>query len=242
MAINEDAFFYAIDDERYKKNISFTLNKRAKRLGLRVDHKTRKIKLTVPYGARLHHAVDFVERHENWILKQLNNFPESTPFTSGTTIPLFGKERVITCHAPREGQHKRTTIIELQDNSIDVFTNRTDPSGNIKKWIKNEALATLSNLSHEKAAQINKVVHSVNVRDTSSRWGSCSHDGRLSYSWRLIFAPFDVIDYVAAHEVAHLQHLDHSKNFWTLCEQLSDDMAFGRKWLKENGNSLLHYG
>ena len=101
---------------------------------------------------------------------------------------------------------------------------------------------TTVDMATDKADIINKNISSVTVRDTKSRWGSCSHKGELSFSWRLIFAPYDAIDYVIAHEVAHLIHMDHSKNFWTLCRSLSSNFVEGKFWMQNHGNSLMRYG
>lgn len=242
MHVTAEAIFYALDHPPYQAQLMPSPSIRAKRLSLRVDNKTHTIKLVIPKAARLHHIINFVERHEGWINARIAEFPQKVPLENGAVIPLFGKERLITLAPPMDGQHGRTTHIDLQDERLMIHTTRPDPSGNIRKWLKDEARATLTNLSREKAAMIGKEVQSVSVRDTATRWGSCSHDGRISYSWRLIFCPFDVIDYVAAHEVAHLQHMDHSRNFWKVCKDLSDNMDFGRKWLKTNGNSLMRYG
>jgi predicted metal-dependent hydrolase len=85
-------------------------------------------------------------------------------------------------------------------------------------------------------------IERIGVRDTASRWGSCSSDGALSYSWRLIFAPAFVLDYLAAHEVAHCRELNHSARFWRVVDQLTPERRRGEAWLKANGNSLHRYG
>ena len=242
MIIHAQTIFDALDNPDYKEHLAPSPSPRAKRLSLRVHPKERQIKLVIPKGAKLKNIVGFVEKHENWIKARIDEFPINVPYEAGQYLPIFGKERLIAKHLPKDGQHSRTTIIELGDEHLNIYTNREQYSTHIKKWLKEEALHTLKNLSHEKAAEINKTVAEVSVRDTVSRWGSCSADGRLSYSWRLIFTPFDVIDYVAAHEVAHLQHMDHSKNFWNVCESLSENMAFGKQWLKMNGSDLMRFG
>ena len=109
-------------------------------------------------------------------------------------------------------------------------------SGKIKSTIE---------LAMEKAAKLPEGAvrpRRVGVRDTSSRWGSCTEEGNLSFCWRLILAPEPVSDYVAAHEVAHLRHLDHSPAFWRLCGELAQDVAFAKKWLKDEGGGLQLYG
>jgi predicted metal-dependent hydrolase len=107
--------------------------------------------------------------------------------------------------------------------------------------IINLAKKELTKLSHNKAAQLNKRLVSVDVRDTSSRWGSCAEDGRINYSWRLIFAPWEAFDYVVAHECAHLVHMDHSPAFWHVCEDLSEDYSSGKTWMKRHSDELIRY-
>ena len=113
-----------------------------------------------------------------------------------------------------------------------------------EKWsreLEKESDGTVGQKINIYIRYIEKEIKSVRVSDTKTRWGSCSHDGRLCFSWRLAFAPYEAIDYVVAHEVAHLRHLDHSKEFWTLCEELSIDYAAGKRWMKENGSELMRY-
>jgi predicted metal-dependent hydrolase len=100
----------------------------------------------------------------------------------------------------------------------------------------------LSDIASEKAGDIKKIISSIKIRDTKTRWGSCAKDGSLSFSWRLIFAPYHTIDYVVAHEVAHLAHMNHGPKFWALCEKLSLNYTGGKEWLKANGNELMRYG
>ena len=107
----------------------------------------------------------------------------------------------------------------------------------LKKLVKDE----ISILAHEKATKIDQTINKIHVRDTKTRWGSCSEDGNLNFSWRLIFAPYESLDYVVGHEVAHLEHLDHSKAFWSVCRKLSDDFVEGKYWMQAHGSELMRY-
>ncbi len=129
----------------------------------------------------------------------------------------------------------------MKEKELNILTNKEDPSIRIVRFLKNLAKEKLSKLAHEKASKIDKTIQLVQVKDTSSRWGSCSHDGKISFSWRLIFAPMDAIDYVVAHEVAHLEHLDHSPDFWMLCEDLSREYSAGKSWMHRNSQELNRY-
>ncbi|MDB5478644.1 MAG: hypothetical protein JWM96_1139, partial [Alphaproteobacteria bacterium] len=128
--------------------------------------------------------------------------------------------------------------IELTHDRIFIACRPERMPRALQRFLLQHAEKIIVPLAHEKAAAIGKKIAGIRLRDTTSRWGSCSHDGNLSFSWRLILAPIDVIDYVVAHEVAHLQHFDHSPNFWGLCRELSSSYTMGKHWLKLHGAAL----
>lgn len=184
-------------------------------------------------------ALRFAEEHESWMQDKLKDLAPSVTFQDGVSIPVLGHERIIDIH--HDPALKRTDI-KLTDTHLEVRTNQSEPQGRITRFLKKLAKEELTKTSAEKAQRIGKNIKSISIRDTKSRWGSCSHDGHLSFSWRLIFAPYEAFDYVAAHEVAHLEHLDHSKAFWSLCRDLSDDFVEGEYWMKNHGQELMRYG
>lgn len=213
-------------------------SERAKRLALRLDTKKRVFVLVVPKRISMRRAHEFAIEHEEWMEEKLAELPAPIKLGHGLELPIFGQMRRIEVDFNPDA--KRTDV-SLADKILHVRTNKDDPSPRIIRFLKAQAKEQLSALSHEKAAQIDKSVASVSVRDTKSRWGSCSADGNLSYSWRLIFAPYESFDYVVAHEVAHLEHLDHSENFWALCRELSDDYVEGHYWMRNHGYELMRY-
>lgn len=212
---------------------------RAKRLALRLDSKDRMIRLTIPPSVSNRHAQNFLDQHTEWMEEKILSLPPSTPFLHGTEIPVLGRLRRIDVEQSPDA--KRTSI-SLDGGVLRVKTNKDDPSSRIERFLRKEAKNVLSQLSHDKAGMIDKAVKAITVRDTKTRWGSCSVDGALSYSWRLIFAPYEAMDYVVAHEVAHLVHMDHSKAFWGVCAQLSDDYVEGKYWMQNHGNELMAFG
>ena len=109
-------------------------------------------------------------------------------------------------------------------------------------WLKSEAQRTISPLCLAKAAKIDRRVRRVVVRSQRSRWGSCGANGHLSFNWRLILAPDDVLDYVVAHEVAHLMEMNHSPAFWRVVRRLTPEMENARAWLNRKGQQLYRYG
>lgn len=219
--------------------VTIKRSKRARRVALRLDPASRIINLVVPERMSLKKAYGFARDHETWIKDTLGKLAPAAPFEHGVTLPIFGDTITLDIH--KDSAFKRTTL-KLDGDTLFVKTYQDDPSNRITAWIKNLAKTGLADMAQDKAADINKTIKTVRVRDTKSRWGSCSQDGDLCFSWRLIFAPYDAIDYVVAHEVAHLVHMDHSKAFWSVCEQLSYNYADGKSWMKTNGNSLMRYG
>ncbi|MAI61633.1 MAG: hypothetical protein CBB87_03990 [Micavibrio sp. TMED27] len=209
---------------------------RAKRLALRLDPKSRIFNLVIPKGMSMRKAMAFAEQHESWMQDRLMDMPIPILLEDGVTIPILGRKRCVDIHY--DDSFKRTDI-KLSDDYLEVRTNKDKPAERIKRFLKEYAKKELQRLSIEKAQEINKDIKSVSVRDTISRWGSCSHDGKISYSWRLIFAPYEAIDYVVAHEVAHLEHLDHSRAFWSVCRSLSKDYLTGHSWMKEHASDEL---
>ncbi len=214
-------------------------SKKAKRVALRLDPVERVINLVVPQRMSLEKAYFFAMEHEQWVRSTLENLPPPIPFTDGTILPVFGD--TLTLDIRLDETLKRTTT-KLHGDILKVRTYQTDPTNRITTYLKKIAHAGLSDLASDKAEQISKTIKNVSVRDTKSRWGSCSQDGNISFSWRLMFAPYHAIDYVVAHEVAHMIHMDHSKSFWNVCEALSCDYKEGKRWMKMHGNELMRYG
>ena len=219
--------------------ITLKRSKRARRMALRLDPKDRTFHLVVPNGISLKKAQRFAEEHDGWMMDKLMELPDPVPFEDGSIIPILGQNRRIHIFYDNT---LRTTSINLKCHELIVTTNKEEPSIRIERYLKNLAKKELTKLAHDKADLIDKTVTNITTRDTKSRWGSCSSDGSLSFSWRLIFAPKEAFDYVVAHEVAHLEHLDHSKAFWSVCRDLSEDYFEGEYWMREHGHELMRYG
>jgi predicted metal-dependent hydrolase len=212
---------------------------RARRMALRVDPQTGRVNLVVPKRASLKKALEFARQYQDWIGKQASNQPTGIALRHGAVIPLLGQNRtIVVCRNP---DLKRTTI-SFSDNEITVVTNQDDPSMRILRYLKKLARDEITRIANEKAALIDRKINTITIRDTSSRWGSCSQDGNLSFSWRLILAPTTSLDYVVAHEVAHLVHLNHKTRFWALCAKLSADFENGHGWMKKHAQDLMRYG
>ena len=205
---------------------------RARNLTLRYNLKKSCFVVSGPKRASRKSLVEFVTAHHAWMTQQMRSVPQAPSIIEDGVIMIEGIQRRII-HQEAAGVH-----VSLTEDSLMVACRTERLSRAIRRFIIQHAEKLISELAHEKAAQIGKRITKITLRDTSSRWGSCAHDGSLSFSWRLIMAPFDVIDYVVAHEVAHLQHFDHSQDFWALCRELSESYTIGKHWLKINGAHL----
>jgi predicted metal-dependent hydrolase len=175
----------------------------ARRMTLRLDEAAGAFHLSLPYGVALTEGLDFAAHRRRWILAQLAALPPRVAFAAGAEIPLFGVPHVIR-HDPgaRRGAWREAGTIWVSGFAEHLPRRVTD-------FLKAEARRELTARAHGKAAEIGRRVAKVSLRDTRSRWGSCSAEGEIGFSWRLILAPEAVLDYVVAHEVAHLAHMNH---------------------------------
>lgn len=206
-------------------------------MSLRVDPKAGLIRFTIPPKTSQFSIDRFINSNRAWIEDKQKTLLPKILIQDGVIIPFKGEEFEIALRS----HSKRTTNIIPLHKILYIHTSRDDPTTNLKRWMIDEAKQMIEPLCYLKAKQIGKKITKIDLRDTSSRWGSCSSDKRLMFSWRLIMAPDYVLDYVVAHEVAHLKRMDHSQKFWDICYSLSERPEEARIWLKTNGNSLMRY-
>lgn len=225
--------------ERISPALKLTVNKRARRMALRLDAKNRVVNLVMPPRASLYKAYEFAKENKDWILEKISALPVPISFVHGAVIPLFGKNVKIKIKYEPE---LKTTDIVLKGNKLICTTGRANPSPRIRRFLLGLARERIAVLAHKKAERLGRKIHSIQIRDTVSRWGSCSEDGQLSFSWRLIFAPAMAFDYVISHEVAHLAYMDHSDSFWRVCARLSRGYNVGKDWMRDFGHELMRYG
>ncbi len=217
--------------------VTFLRSARARRASLRVDVARRCIVLTAPMRMSRATAVDFAHAQAGWIAARLKRLPSRRPFADGVEVPLFGAPHRIRHRGDRRG------AVWIEDGEIHVAGQPEHLPRRLRDWLTAELRGRLVPLVHAKAGRVERPVKRITVRDTRSRWGSCGPDGGLSFSWRLVFAPPEVLDYLVAHEVAHLVHLNHGPRFWALARTLCDGpIETPQGWLKQNGEILLQYG
>ena len=205
---------------------------RARRIGLRIDPVAGDIVITLPPRGSRRTGLSLLREHEAWIAAKLNALPTARRIEDGGIIPVFGRPHRIS-HAP--GEHR--TWIEAQ--TIHVAGGIEFLARRVRDALSLLARDHFSRLSLEKAREAGLKPSVIRVRDTSSRWGSCAADGALMFSWRLIMAPEFVQDYVVAHEVAHLRHMNHGQQFWALVGMLTPHREQASEWLNQHGQGLL---
>ncbi|HXY89128.1 MAG TPA: SprT family zinc-dependent metalloprotease [Xanthobacteraceae bacterium] len=213
----------------------------ARRYTLRVREARRDVVLTMPPRGSLRQARRFAEKNVGWIAARLERLPRPTPFAPHETIPLRGVPHRIA-HRPgargaawTETDADGTPLLCVAGGAAHVDRRARD-------FLKREARRDLLAASRRYAAMLGVSIRSVSLRDTASRWGSCSQSGSLSFSWRLVLAPPLVLDYLAAHEVAHRIELNHSKRFWRTVERIFPEWRRAEAWLRGQGALLYRYG
>jgi hypothetical protein len=193
-------------------------HRQARRYTLRIQAATREVIITIPPRGTLKEAHAFALKHGGWIAARLGRLPEAAPFAHGAMVPLRGvPHRIAHCPSARGA----------------AWTG---------DFLRREAKRDLEAASLRFARELGLTIKRVTVRDQSSRWGSCSTTGLLSFSWRLILAPTHVLDYLAAHEVAHLIEMNHSARFWRLVQRLCPGHERAKAWLDVHGSDLHRYG
>lgn len=209
---------------------------RARRLMLRIDPRERCVVLVVPPGISAVHARDFALKNQGWMECKLAALPHSAPFQDGSSVPILGHDHTIR-HSPdaRRGVWHENGIVFISGREEHLSRRLTD-------WLKILARQEISARAYPLAKQVGRPIRRITIRDTASRWGSCSSRGDLSFSWRLVLAPESVLHYVVAHEVAHLCEAHHGPAFWALTASLFPEAATARNWLKRTGNDLMGYG
>ena len=209
---------------------------RARRIAIRVDSALGGAELVLPADATISAGRAFVAQKAAWLLAQMDRIPAVVSLQAGASIPYRGApHRIVHDPAARRGVH-------LADNRIVVSGRAEHLARRLRDWLRREALAAIAPLARAKSTLLDRAHGRISIRNQKSRWGSCSAKGNLSFNWRLILAPDDVLDYVVAHEVAHLAQANHSPAFWAVVDRLTPHARDSRRWLKQHGGALFRYG
>jgi predicted metal-dependent hydrolase len=217
---------------------------RARRISLRVDPATGSAVLTAPSARQFPQAVAFAAERLVWIDTQLARLPEDRPLAPGSVIPVRGVPTVIAARPAKRGVWLEPGPPATLAVGIPATQAENPPpvAARITAFLKEQARADMAASVAHHAAKLGVQIGGITLKDTRSRWGSCTAQGQLSLSWRLIFAPPHVLDYVCAHEVAHRLEMNHSPRFWAEVGRTFPAYAPARAWLKANGARLHAIG
>ncbi len=216
-------------------------HRQARRYTLRIHAASREVILTMPPRGSIREAKEFVQKHGGWIAARLRRLPEAAPFADGTVLPLRGVQHRIV-HKPGVRGTVWPEVADTGEALLCVAGEVPHIDRRVSDFLRREALRDLEAASRRAAEQLGVAIRRISVRDQSSRWGSCSTAGVLSYSWRLILAPPFVLDYLAVHEVAHLIEMNHSPRFWRLVNGICSDSNRAKLWLDIHGTDLHRFG
>lgn len=203
---------------------------RAHRLVLRVAADGR-VSCTRPRGFPLAEARAFAAAKAPWIEARLNGLPPAATVTDGIRLPV-------------EGRPLRVSLVEGRAVRVEgdaLLVPEGDPGPATARWLRELAAARAGDACARHVAALGRPPRPVRLKDTRSRWGSCTARGVLMLSWRLAMAPPEVLSYVAAHEAAHLERMDHSPAFWAVVERLDPDWRDRRAWLRRHGPALMRW-
>ena len=214
----------------------------ARRLTLRVSKTRRTVVVTVPSGCRIEEADKFLRTNIDWVRERLGRVPEPVPLVDGATMPLRGCLHKICFTGPARG----AAVVSREGSAgeiprLNVAGRLEHASRRLKDWLIAQAHKDLGERVGWHAANLGVRVRHIGLRDQTTRWGSCSANGFLSFSWRLILAPPHVLDYVAAHEVAHLLEMNHGARFWKLVARSVPRLDEAKHWLRHEGTDLHRY-
>jgi predicted metal-dependent hydrolase len=219
-------------------------------VAVKVSSRSRSYKLSLPHGGvplltvprygRWVEAKAFLERHTPWLAEHIERSVKPVAFVRGAIVPLRGvNHRIVPT-----GRVRGVVEVGEHDGELALLVPGAPEhrSRRLIDWLKAEAHHDLEKRVKLHAANLGVEVKSIIMRAQTTRWGSCSSTGKLNFNWRLVLAPPYVLDYVAAHEVAHLVEMNHSDAFWATVEQSLPTMERGREWLRAHGRELMVYG
>lgn len=217
-------------------NIQWRRSTRARRVSLRIDPRSGGVIVTLPPRAGRGAGVALLMDHANWVTDRIAALPQPVPFIDGALLPIAGTPHRIR-HRPKARGGAWIEGSEIIVTGAPDFLRRR-----VYDFLRAEARRRMLPLVDQKTAIAGVQPLRVTMKDTKSRWGSCAPNGSLAFSWRLVMAPQFVQDYVAAHEVAHLRHMNHGKRFWALVGRLTPHAAAAIPWLRLEGSRLLRIG
>jgi predicted metal-dependent hydrolase len=219
--------------------VKLIVNPRARHVSVRIDPTRREAIATAPSKRHLKHAAQFAAERAGWVAQELSRLPKGVSLAPGSVAPIRGVEHdLVFTHGLTPPRIEQGLLPRLIVPAPDpgLFEAR------VRRFLKDQARTDLIDRVATHAVTLGVRPVRIQVKELRSRWGSCSVDGVLSFSWRVILAPPFVLDYLAAHEVAHLREMNHSRRFWAHVRRCIPDFERGRDWLHEHGCALHAVG
>ncbi len=221
-----------------KVPVRVRVSRRARRLALKIDAVGDAVELVLPPRTSLPRALNFLKSNREWVESRLAALPPRVTFADGERVPILGASHRIR-HMARAGAFGPVWI---ENGELRVSGERAHVARRVRDFLKERARQEFSRRARRLALQLDREVGRISVRDTTTRWGSCSANGNMAFSWRLVMAPEPVLHYVVAHEVAHLVEMNHGPRVWKLVDQLVPQVERHRDWLNANRAWLLRIG
>jgi predicted metal-dependent hydrolase len=218
--------------------VRFEVNSKARRLILRLDERRREAVAVAPSNRQIKDAAAFAAERVEWISTRLQHLPETVRFEEAEIIRFRGEP----CQLTANGDSR---LAKMWPGNPLLLSAPGDPETlplRVTRYLKKQAKVDLTRSVERHVETLGVEYKAISVKDTRSRWGSCTSDGHLSFSWRLIMAPPKVLDYVAAHECAHLLEMNHSPKFWAHVSRCVPDWKRQRAWLRTHGAGLQSAG
>ena len=214
-------------------DVSLRRSARAKRMSLRISGLDGKVTLTLPRFVAEAEGRAFLRDKESWLRGHLEGQAAPVPVGFGSELPVEGDLLRIVPGAGR--------AVKRVGDLLEVPGAEAQVARRVETWVKARARTRLGAAVDLYAARLGRTPSRITLRDTRSRWGSCAATGALSFSWRLILAPPEILDYVAAHEVAHLKEMNHSQRFWDVVTEIHGPWQEARRWLRREGPGLHRF-
>jgi len=216
---------------------------RARRVSLRLDPAKGQVIATAPSPHRLKEAAAFAAQRAAWIGEAVGRLPRPQPFGPGASIEILG----LPCRLVRVVTRREQGLSQNGEFCLYAYGEGEAFTRSALRVLKAHALKVLAERTAAHARALDQPIPKLAVMDARSRWGSCTparglRAAGIRYSWRLVLAPYEVMDYVAAHECAHLIHADHSPRFWAVVKRLAPDIRGPRAWLRAHGPRLHAVG
>lgn len=219
--------------------VAVTVRDNARRMILKLDRRTREPVLTLPRNVSRGAAERFLADHAGWLAQRLAQAPRRVAFEAGAVIPVRGEPHRIAHRAPFRGT---TRLEQAEERLLVVHGDLVHIEARVTRFLREEAERDLRAACERLAAIAGVTYGRVSIKDTRSRWGSCSARGDLAFSWRLILAPPAILDYLAAHELAHRLEMNHSARYWRHVARIYPEYRAAETWLNRHGSGLHLYG